>query len=90
MREMLIGLTTDMNRRGILYEEAVREFKKVFIVTALRDTAGNLCHAARKLGMHRNTLSRNVGQLQINLGAIRSATKRPSGRFGVVPWRGAA
>ena len=78
MRELLIGLTTEMNRRGILYEEAVREFKKVFILTALRDTEGNLCRAAKRLGMHRNTLARNVAELQINVKAIRSVAKRPS------------
>jgi DNA-binding NtrC family response regulator len=79
MRELLIGLTTEMNRRGIFYEEAVREFKKVFIVTALRDTEGNLCRAAKRLGMHRNTLARNVAELQINVKAIRSVAKRPGG-----------
>lgn len=83
MRELLIGLTTELNRRGILYEEAVREFRKVFIVTALRDTNGNLCRAARRLGMHRNTLARNVADLRINVKAIRSVAKRPSGRLTV-------
>lgn len=78
MRELLIGLTAEMNRRGILYDEAVREFRKIFILTALRDTDGNLCRAAKRLGMHRNTLARNVAELQINVNAIRSARKGPS------------
>ncbi len=78
MRELLIGLTAEMNRRGILYDEAVREFRKIFILTALRDSDGNLCRAAKRLGIHRNTLARNVAELQINVNAIRSARKGPS------------
>jgi len=39
------------------YTEAVREFRKAFIATVLRENNGNQSKAARELGMHRNTLT---------------------------------
>jgi len=62
---------------GILYSEAVREFKKRFILTVLEENHGNQCKAARQLGMHRNTLSRTVDELKIDVRAVRDGTKRP-------------
>ncbi len=41
MRERLEALVLDMHRHVILYTEAVREFKKVFICTVLRVNNGN-------------------------------------------------
>jgi DNA-binding NtrC family response regulator len=49
----------------ILYSEAVREFKRAFIGTALRDSMGNQNRTAQTLRMHRNTLSRNLAELGI-------------------------
>ena len=39
-----------MYRSNILYSEAVREFKKKFILTVLQENKGNQCRAARELG----------------------------------------
>ena len=49
----------------ILYHEAVREFKKVFVLKVLRDNNQNQTKTARVLGMHRNTLSRTLAGLGI-------------------------
>jgi hypothetical protein len=46
--------------RGILYEDAVEEFEKHFILTVLERTKGNLSKAAETLRVHRNTLSKRV------------------------------
>lgn len=62
---------------GILYSEAVREFKKRFILTVLEQNNGNQCKAARELGMHRNTLSRTIDELKIDVRAVRDGAKRP-------------
>lgn len=58
MKVQLENLTLQMHKSGIAYLEAVREFQKVFILTVLQEQKGNQCRAAKKLGMHRNSLSR--------------------------------
>jgi DNA-binding NtrC family response regulator len=64
---------------NILYSEAVREFKKTFIVHVLEQHRGNQCKAARQLGMHRNTLSRTLTELGLDVKEIRrhSTDRRP-------------
>ena len=66
-----------MYKSNILYSEAVREFKKRFIVTVLEENHGNQCKAARELAMHRNTLSRTMQELKIDVRPMRSGAKRP-------------
>ncbi len=66
-----------MYKGGILYSEAVREFKKRFILTVLQENKGNQCKAARQLGMHRNTLSRTISELKLDAKGLRSGTRRP-------------
>lgn len=77
MKDQLEALVMAMYSGGILYSEAVREFKKRFILTVLEENHGNQCKAARQLGMHRNTLSRTVDELKIDVRAVRDGTKRP-------------
>jgi DNA-binding protein Fis len=57
--ESLVGMMVD---RGILLEEAVTEFEKKFIKRVLERLNGNQSRAAKILGIHRNTLSRKVGE----------------------------
>jgi DNA-binding NtrC family response regulator len=66
-----------MCQSGILYSEAVREFRKRFILTVLEQNNGNQCKAARQLGMHRNTLSRTITELDLDVRAVRAGAKRP-------------
>jgi DNA-binding protein Fis len=54
-----------MVERGILFDEAVNEFEKKFIKRVLDRTNGNQSRAARVLGIHRNTLSRKIGQYKL-------------------------
>ena len=77
MKDQLEALILQMHKSGILYSEAVREFKKRFIVTVLQENKGNQCRAARELGMHRNTLSRTVAELKIDVRQLRDGVKRP-------------
>lgn len=77
MKDQLEALVAQMYRSGILYAEAVQEFKKRFILTVLQETHGNQCKAARELGMHRNTLSRTIEELKIDMRAVREGTRRP-------------
>ena len=61
--EQVVGLMVD---RGILLEEAVTEFEKKFIKRVLERSSGNQCRAAKVLGIHRNTLSRKIGEYKLD------------------------
>ena len=65
MRELLERLVDEMVAKGILLEDAQREFEKRFITQALGSTGGNLSQAAERLGIHRNTLSRKIAEYRI-------------------------
>lgn len=71
MKNQLEVLVSEMNSTGILYAEAVREFKKVFIANVLEQNKGNQCKAAKQLGMHRNTLSRTMAELELDVRPLR-------------------
>ena len=77
MKDQLEALILQMHRSGILYNEAVREFKKKFILTVLQENKGNQCKAARQLGMHRNTLSRTIAELDLDIRGLRTGMRRP-------------
>ena len=77
VKDQLEGLVAQMYSSGILYSEAVREFKKRFIMNVLQQNRGNQCKAARELGMHRNTLSRTIAELKLDVKAIRNGGRRP-------------
>jgi DNA-binding NtrC family response regulator len=77
VKDQLEALILQMYRSNILYAEGVREFKKRFILTVLQENKGNQCRAARELGMHRNTLSRTIAELKIDVRQLRDGAKRP-------------
>lgn len=66
MRDQLEALVGQMVERGILFGEAVTEFEKKFIKRVLDRSHGNQSRAARLLGIHRNTLSRKIGQYKLD------------------------
>lgn len=78
MRRELDSLVTQMRDGGITYDEAVREFKKRYLIEVLAHHRGNQCKASKELGMHRNTLSRAITELEIDPAQIRRGLKRPS------------
>jgi DNA-binding NtrC family response regulator len=77
VKDQLEALVQQMYKSNILYSEAVREFKRRFVTTVLEENRGNQCRAARELGMHRNTLSRTVTELKIDVRQFREGGKRP-------------
>ena len=72
----MVSLVQQMHQSGIAYEDAVREFKKRFVLAVLSDNRGNQCRAAKQLHMHRNTLSRILAELQIDVRQVRMAARR--------------
>jgi Fis family transcriptional regulator len=77
MKPQLEALVRQMHDGGIVYSEGVREFKKAFITHVLQERNGNQSRAAQSLGMHRNTLSRTLSELQIELPG-RAGMRRPT------------
>lgn len=77
MRRELDSLVTQMHSSGIPYEDAVREFKRQYLREVLVAHKGNQCKAAEELGMHRNTLSRCMAELGLELAEVRAGLKRP-------------
>lgn len=86
MKRELDNLVVQMYASGIAYEEAVREFRRRYIQEVLRNNKGNQCKAARQLGMHRNTLSRILNELDLDPAQIKLGLKRPPrGEHAVLP-----
>ena len=77
MKRELDVLVTQMHSSGLRYDEAVREFKKQYLREVLLANRGNQCKAAEELGIHRNTLSRKMSELGLNLAEVRATAKRP-------------
>ena len=77
MRRELDSLVTQMHSSGIRFDDAVRQFRRAFIREVLLTHRGNQCKAAEELGMHRNTLSRAMAELELSLSEIRAGLKRP-------------
>jgi DNA-binding NtrC family response regulator len=65
MRAELEALVREMVEKGILYEDARREFEKRYIIQALELGEGNIGRASELTGLHRNTLSRKIAEYQI-------------------------
>ena len=66
MKDQLESLVGNLVDRGIRLEEAVTEFEKKFIRRVLEGAKGNQSRAAKLLGIHRNTLSRKLGEYKLD------------------------
>lgn len=77
MKSRLEALVTEMVERGILFEDAVAEFEKHFILAVLKRTNGNLSKAAEVLRIHRNTLSKKAEKFYQNGHMVGARLRRP-------------
>jgi Fis family transcriptional regulator, factor for inversion stimulation protein len=77
LKRELDALITQMHSAGIPYADAMKQFKKRYILEVLAQHKGNQCKAASELGMHRNTLSRTLAELDMNTAQIRNGMRRP-------------
>lgn len=77
MKEELERLVLQMYRNGLRYSEAVREFQRTFLATVLRETNANQVRAAKRLGIHRNTLRRQIYELELDVKTLRVDRRRP-------------
>jgi DNA-binding NtrC family response regulator len=69
VRDQLERLVQELLDKGILYDEARREFEKMFISRALQRSRGNVGDAADILGIHRNTVARKMTEYRIKRSA---------------------
>lgn len=76
MREALESLVAEMLDKGITLNEARTELERRFLQRALTLTGGNRSRAARKLGMHRNTLGRMMSELHLHADGTTAAARR--------------
>lgn len=60
MRDSLRSLVAELVRREIPYELACREFERIFLEEVMAAHQGNQSAAAKRLGIHRNTLSKKL------------------------------
>lgn len=63
--DRLEKLVEEMVDKGVVFEDAVHEFEKRFIAQVLGKKDGRLTKTACALGMHRNTLTRKMGEYKI-------------------------
>ncbi|PYQ74479.1 MAG: histidine kinase [Acidobacteria bacterium] len=63
--ERLQKLVEEMVDEGVQFDDAVHEFEKRFISRVLGQFDGSLTKTADALGIHRNTLTRKMGEYKI-------------------------
>ena len=63
--ERLQKLVDEMVDEGVQFDDAVHEFEKRFISRVLGQFDGSLTKTADALGIHRNTLTRKMGEYKI-------------------------
>jgi DNA-binding NtrC family response regulator len=65
VRDQMEKLVQEMLDKGIVYDDARREFEKMFIARALQRAKGSVGDAAELLGLHRNTVARKMTEYRI-------------------------
>ena len=68
--ERLQKLVDEMVDEGVQFDDAVHEFEKRFISRVLGQFDGSLTKTADALGIHRNTLTRKMGEYKIKRRAV--------------------
>jgi DNA-binding NtrC family response regulator len=63
--ERLQKLVDEMVDEGVQFDDAVHEFEKRFISRVLGQFDGSVTKTADALGIHRNTLTRKMGEYKI-------------------------
>jgi DNA-binding NtrC family response regulator len=63
--DRLERLVDEMVARGVQFDDAVKEFEKRFIARMLGQCDGSLTRTADALRIHRNTLTRKMGEYKI-------------------------
>ncbi|MGQ9472081.1 MAG: helix-turn-helix domain-containing protein [Candidatus Aminicenantales bacterium] len=65
IHQKLEAVIKDMVDKEVRYKEALREFEKIYLETAMKKYRGNKTLIAKALGIHRNTLHSRTKLLKI-------------------------
>ena len=79
MRKRMESLIGEMLDGRILLDEAITEFEKIYIQTALERNSEHLSKTAAALGIHRNTLSKRVASYNGKPKTVKPKTKAKKG-----------
>jgi len=63
--DRLQKLVEEMVEKGVIFDDAVQEFEKRFIMRVLAHYDGSLTKTADALKIHRNTLTRKMTEYKI-------------------------
>lgn len=70
---------------GLTLDAFAKLAAKLYITQSLVRHKGNQCHAAKELGVHRNTMHRAIQELGINIYGIVTQTRPKRRRFKKYP-----
>ena len=71
IKEVLETVIDEIVEKGIYWKDAQAQFEKLFILRVLRGNGGSMCHAAKTMGLHRNTLTKKIRVHSINKRKLR-------------------
>lgn len=77
MNDRLSLASDDLLAMGFQFSPAVQVFKRAFIKQAMLAHGGNACKTAAALGIHRNTLCRQMDECELT---VRECRKKPPAR----------
>ena len=84
MKESFDALVDYLMTTGLFLEQAVEILEKRMVERALLDTGANQSEAAKRLGIHRNTLQRKMVAYEID---GKRPRRKPAGRAQAKPAR---
>jgi transcriptional regulator with PAS, ATPase and Fis domain len=76
MRSQLESLIDEMIAAGILFEDAVAEFEKLFIMRIMERNRNNISKASLELRIHRNTLSKKIEKYRDKPNSVKPSRAR--------------
>ena len=80
MKSQIESLVEQLLEGNIFLQEAIEILEKGMIAGALERNGGNQSHAAKHLGIHRNTLQRKIADYGLADGRRVRARRKPAGR----------
>lgn len=75
-KDQLHDLVIVMDTSGLAYPQSLKAFRRRYLLHIIEKHEGNICIAAADLGMHRNTLTRQLAELKIDARPFRPMERR--------------
>lgn len=75
-KQHVVELVTFARNGGISVGELLHLVRREYVIDALRDNNVNVCRTASEMGIHRNTLSRQIDDLEIDVDDLKAERDR--------------